>query len=195
MIQKIQYRPEQVITSDMRARLNGHSGAVVWLTGLSGAGKSTLAAALELALFNQGKQVFVLDGDNLRRGLCSDLGFSPEDRKENVRRAGEVAKLFAEAGLVCIAAFISPYRSERALARRIAPEGKFIEVYLNAPLAVCEQRDPKGLYARARAGQLKEFTGISAPYEPPERPDLEFRTDQLSVTECVALLLDKIKSL
>ena len=195
MIQKIQYRPEQVITSDMRARLNGHSGAVVWLTGLSGAGKSTLAAALELALFNQGKQVFVLDGDNLRRGLCSDLGFSPEDRKENVRRAGEVAKLFAEAGLVCIAAFISPYRSERALARRIAPEGKFIEVYLNAPLAVCEQRDPKGLYARARAGQLKEFTGISAPYEPPERPDLEFRPAQLSVTECVALLLDKIKSL
>jgi adenylyl-sulfate kinase len=191
----IQNRPEQIITSSMRARLNGHSGAVVWLTGLSGAGKSTLAAALELALFNQGKQVFVLDGDNLRRGLCSDLGFSPEDRKENVRRAGEVAKLFAEAGLVCIAAFISPYRSERALARRIAPEGKFIEVYLNAPLAVCEQRDPKGLYVRARSGELKEFTGISAPYEPPERPDLEFRTDRLSVTECVALLLDKIKSL
>lgn len=179
----------------MRARLNGHSGAVVWLTGLSGAGKSTLAAALEFALFNQGKQVFVLDGDSLRRGLCSDLGYSPEDRKENVRRAGEVAKLFAEAGFVCIAAFISPYRSERALARRIAPEGKFIEVYLNAPLSICEKRDPKGLYARARSGELKQFTGISAPYEPPERPDLEFRTDQLSVTECVGLLLDKIKQL
>jgi len=192
MIQNI---PEQTISSTMRARLNGHSGAVVWLTGLSGAGKSTLATALELALFNQGKQVFVLDGDNLRRGLCSDLGFSPEDRKENVRRAGEVAKLFAEAGFVCIAAFISPYRSEREMARRIAPEGKFIEVYLNAPLAVCEKRDPKGLYARARSGQLKQFTGISAPYEPPERPDLEFRTDQLSVTECVGLLLDKIRTL
>jgi adenylyl-sulfate kinase len=192
MIQNIS---EQSITSAMRARLNGHSGAVVWLTGLSGAGKSTLAAALEFALFNQGKQVFVLDGDSLRRGLCSDLGYSPEDRKENVRRAGEVAKLFAEAGFVCIAAFISPYRSERALARRIAPEGKFIEVYLNAPLAICEKRDPKGLYARARSGELKQFTGNSAPYEPPERPDLEFRTDQLSVTECVGLLLDKIKQL
>jgi adenylyl-sulfate kinase len=192
MIQNI---PGQSITSAMRAKSHGHFGAVIWLTGLSGAGKSTLAEALELALFNQGKQVFVLDGDNLRRGLCSDLGYSPEDRKENVRRAGEVAKLFAEAGFVCIAAFISPYRSERALARRIAPEGKFIEVYLNAPLAVCEKRDPKGLYARARSGELKQFTGISAPYEPPDCPDLEFRTDQLSVTECVGLLLDKIKRL
>src|SRR4051794_20663177 len=113
----------QSINSTMRARLNGHSGAVIWLTGLSGSGKSTLAAAVELALFNHGKQVFVLDGDHLRRGLCSDLGFAPEDRRENVRRAGEVAKLFAEAGFVCIAAFISPYRSERAMARRIAPEG------------------------------------------------------------------------
>jgi len=192
MIQNIS---EQSITPAMRARSHGHYGAVIWLTGLSGAGKSTLAAALELALFNQGKQVFVLDGDNLRRGLCSDLGYSPEDRKENVRRAGEVAKLFAEAGFVCIAAFISPYRSERALARNIAPEGKFIEVYLNAPLAVCEKRDPKGLYVRARSGELKQFTGISAPYEPPDQPDLEFRTDQLSVTECVGLLLDRIKRL
>jgi adenylyl-sulfate kinase len=179
----------------MRARKNSHSGAIVWFTGLSGSGKSTLSSALELALFNQGKQVFVLDGDQLRQGLCSDLGFSAESRKENIRRAGEVAKLFAEAGFVCLAAFISPYRSERALARRIAPEGKFIEVYLNAPLAVCERRDPKGLYARARTGELKEFTGISAPYEPPEHPDLELRTDQLSVTDCVALLLDTIKRL
>jgi len=183
------------ITPLMRARRNGHTGAVVWLTGLSGAGKSTLAAAVELTLFNQGKQVFTLDGDHLRRGLCSDLDFSPTARKENIRRAGEVAKLFAEAGFICVAAFISPYRSDRALARSISPQGRFLEVYLNAPLAVCERRDPKGLYARARGGQLKEFTGISAPYEPPEQPDLELRTDQLNVTECVALLLDKLKQL
>jgi len=180
------------LTAALRAKRNGHVGLVVWLTGLSGSGKSTLASAVELELFNQGKQVFMLDGDHLRGGLCSDLGFSPEARKENVRRAGEVAALFAEAGLLCIAAFISPYRSERALARRVAPEKRFLEVYLNAPLAVCEKRDPKGLYARARTGELKQFTGVSAPYEPPEHPDLELRTDRFSVTQCVDLLLDKI---
>jgi len=168
---------------------------VVWFTGLSGSGKSTLAGLLERALFQQGKQVCVLDGDNLRRGLCSDLTFSPEDRKENIRRAGEVAKLFAEAGLICIAAFISPYRSERELARGIAPEGKFLEVYLNAPLEVCEQRDPKGLYVKARSGEIKNFTGVSAPYEPPRKPDLELRTDLLSIDECVALVLAKINAL
>ncbi len=177
------------VTAAMRARRNGHAGAVVWLTGLSGSGKSTLAAELERALFEQGKQVCVLDGDDLRRGLCSDLGFSPADRRENIRRVGEVARLFAEAGFICIAAFISPYRSERDLARRICPKGRFLEVYLNAPLEVCERRDPKGLYARARTGELKEFTGISAPYEPPEKPDLELRTDLLSAPECCALLL------
>jgi adenylyl-sulfate kinase len=183
------------ITAAMRASRNGHPGAVIWFTGLSGSGKSTLANAVELALFNKGHQVFTLDGDSLRRGLCSDLNFLPEHRKENIRRAGEVAKLFAEAGFVCIAAFISPYRSERALARSIAPQGRFLEVYLNAPLSVCERRDPKGLYARARAGQVKEFTGISAPYEPPQNPDLELRTDQLTVTECVGLVLDKLKQI
>src|SRR5437773_8246312 len=129
------------VTAAMRARRNGHAGAVIWLTGLSGSGKSTLAAELERALFEQGKQVCVLDGDNLRRGLCSDLGFSQAGRKENIRRVGEVARLFAEAGMICITAFISPYRADRALARAMAPAGKFIEFYLNAPLEVCEQRD------------------------------------------------------
>jgi adenylyl-sulfate kinase len=183
------------VRAAMRAERNGHAGCVVWLTGLSGSGTSTLAAELEAALFQRGKQVCVLDGDNLRGGLCSDLGFSPEHRKENIRRAGEVAKLFAEAGLICIAAFISPYRSERELARRVAPQRRFLEIYLNAPLEVCEQRDPKGLYARARAGELKDFTGISAPYEPPTQPDLELRTDRLSIAECVARLLARMDSL
>jgi len=185
----------RTVTAAMRRERNGHSGAVIWLTGLSGAGKTTLADIAERALFEQGRQVWVLDGDSLRRGLCADLGFSPEDRKENVRRAGAVASLFAEAGLICIAALISPYRSERELARRIAPKDRFLEVYLNAPLAVCEKRDPKGLYARARAGEIKDFTGISAPYEPPEKADLELRTDLLSAAECTELLLAKIKGM
>jgi adenylyl-sulfate kinase len=131
----------------------------------------------------------VLDGDNMRHGLGSDLGFSPRDRKENIRRAGEVAKLLADAGIICIAAFISPYRSDRELARTIVPAGKFFEVYLNAPLEVCEGRDRKGLYAKARAGTIKEFTGISAPYEAPLKPEVELRTDQLSVGESVAKIL------
>lgn len=183
------------ITPRERARQNQHSGSVVWLTGLSAAGKSTVAIELERVLFSQGKHAFVLDGDNMRHGLCSDLGFSPEDRKENIRRIGEVAKLFAEAGFVCITAFISPYRSDRDLARRIAPEGKFIEVYLNAPMEICEQRDPKGLYAKARAGEIKDFTGISAPYEPPLKPELELRTDKMNPAECVAVILERLKQI
>lgn len=181
------------ITPQERARQNQHSGCVVWLTGLSAAGKSTIATELERELFSRGKHAWVLDGDNIRHGLCSDLGFSPEDRKENIRRIGEVAKLFAEAGFVCITAFISPYRSDRELARRIAPEGKFIEIYLNVPLEVCEQRDPKGLYAKARAGEIKDFTGISAPYEPPLQPELELHTDTLTLAECVSVILERLK--
>lgn len=180
------------VTAEERARQNQHPGCVVWLTGLSAAGKSTIATELERELFSQGKHAFVLDGDNMRHGLCSDLAFSPEDRKENIRRIGEVAKLFAEAGFVCITAFISPYRSDRELARRIAPEGKFIEVYLNVPVEVCAKRDPKGLYAKARAGQIQNFTGISAPYEPPLQPELELRTDKMSVAECVAAILQRV---
>ena len=143
-------------------------------------------------LFNQGRLAYVLDGDNTRHGLCSDLGFSPEDRKENIRRLGEVARLFGDAGIICIAAFISPYRSDRDEVRRIVPPGKFIEVYVNAPLEVCEQRDPKGLYVKAHSGEIKEFTGVSAPYEPPLNPELELHTDKLSVAECVSAILAKL---
>jgi adenylyl-sulfate kinase len=182
------------VTDAERARRNGHAGRVIWLTGLSASGKSTLAIELERELFNRGRQVFRLDGDNMRHGLCSDLGFTPEHRKENIRRIGEVAHLFADAGLICITAFISPYRSDRALARACVPAGQFLEVYVNAPLAVCEQRDPKGLYAKARAGGLKEFTGISAPYEAPLQPELEVRTDRLNVAQCVAAILAKLEA-
>lgn len=161
-------------------------GTVVWLTGLSGAGKSTIAEALERELRQRRTPVYVLDGDKVRTGLCSDLGFSPEDRKENIRRIGELARLFADAGLICVVAFISPYRSDRDRARAVLPSGKFIEVYLSTPLEVCEQRDVKGLYAKARAGLVSEFTGISAPYEAPLQAELELRTDQLTLDQCVA---------
>jgi adenylyl-sulfate kinase len=164
----------------------GHPGCVIWLTGLSASGKSTIATELERSLCEAGRCAYVLDGDNIRGGLCSDLGFSPEHRQENIRRVGEIAKLFADAGLICITAFISPYRSDRELARTTVSPGKFLEVYINAPLQVCEQRDPKGLYAKARAGKLKEFTGVSAPYEPPTHPDIELRTNEFTVPECIA---------
>jgi adenylyl-sulfate kinase len=183
------------ITPDERAKQNQHSGCVVWLTGLSAAGKSTIASELERELFSQGKHAYVLDGDNMRHGLCSDLGFSPEERKENIRRIGEVAKLFSDAGFICITAFISPYRSDRDLARSIAAEGKFIEVYLNVPVEVCEQRDPKGLYAKARSGKIQNFTGVSAPYEAPLKPELELRTDQMKLPECVSAILQRLKQL
>jgi adenylyl-sulfate kinase len=161
-------------------------GGVIWLTGLSGSGKTTIAGALEAELKAAGHAVFVLDGDRLRQGLCADLDFSPTDRQENIRRVGEVARLFAEAGIICIVALISPYRRDRARARAAAPPGRFLEIYVNAPLSVCEQRDPKGLYARARAGEIRDFTGISAPYEAPEQPELELRTAEWDVSNCVA---------
>jgi len=178
------------VTARQRELRNGHRGYVVWLTGLSGAGKSTIATELERELFNLGRHVYVLDGDNVRHGLCSDLAFSPKDRTENIRRVGEVAKLFAEAGVICITAFISPYRADRDLVRKILPEGKFVEVFVNAPLNVCEERDPKGLYAKARANEIKNFTGISAPYEVPESPEVELATDKFSVPESVAKVLE-----
>jgi bifunctional enzyme CysN/CysC len=178
------------VTNEQRALRNGHAGRVVWLTGLSGSGKSTISNELERELFNLGKHAYVLDGDKIRHGLCSDLAFSPEDRKENIRRVGEVAKLFADAGIICVTAFISPYRSDRDVVRQMAGPGQFVEVYVNAPLAVCEQRDPKGLYVKARANEIKEFTGISAPYEAPEKPELELHTDKLSVAESVARILE-----
>jgi bifunctional enzyme CysN/CysC len=176
-----------------RERRHRHRGAVVWFTGLSGSGKSTLATALERALFDRGVQVFVLDGDNIRLGLNKDLGFSEADRAENIRRVGEVAKLFADAGLVTITAFISPYRSDRARVRQIMGEGSvaipFLEVFLDVPLDVCAARDPKGLYARARDGRIRQFTGVSDPYEPPDTPDLTLRTAEQSIDAAVAELL------
>lgn len=180
------------VTPEQRDHRSGQSGYVVWLTGLSASGKSTIATELESKLFQQGRLAYVLDGDNTRHGLCSDLGFSPEDRKENIRRLGEVARLFGDAGMICIAAFISPYRSDRDQVRRLVPSGKFIEVYVNAPLEVCERRDPKGLYVKAHAGEIKEFTGVSAPYEPPLHPELELRTDKLSVADCVSAIMAKL---
>src|SRR6478736_9320725 len=164
------------------------SGGIVWLTGLSGAGKTTIARALEVELRRSGRAVWVLDGDCVRRGLCSDLGFTPADRQENIRRVSLVAQLFADAGLICIVALISPYRRDRDRARSAAPAGRFLEVFVHSSLEVCERRDPKGLYARARAGELKDFTGISAPYEPPLTAEVELRTDQLAVGECVRRL-------
>jgi len=187
------YWSQGKVTSRQRELRNGHIGCVIWLTGLSGAGKSTIATDLERELFNLGRHVYVLDGDNIRHGLGSDLGFSPKDRTENIRRIGEVAKLFADAGVICVTAFISPYRSDRDLVRKILPRDSFIEVFVNAPLAVCEERDPKGLYVKARANQIKEFTGISAPYEPPVSPEIELRTDQLSVAESVAKILEYLQ--
>jgi adenylyl-sulfate kinase len=166
---------------------------VVWLTGLSGSGKSTIANDLERELFNLGKHAFVLDGDKIRHGLCSDLAFSPKDRKENIRRVGEVAKLFADAGIICVTAFISPYRSDRELVRNMMEPGRFVEVYVNAPIEVCEQRDPKGLYVKARANLIKDFTGVSAPYEAPETPEMELHTDKLSAAESVARILDYLQ--
>ncbi|SHF50426.1 adenylylsulfate kinase [Caldanaerobius fijiensis DSM 17918] len=179
-----------VITAEDREKLLKQKGVVIWLTGLSGAGKSTIARELEKRLYDMGHLSYVLDGDNIRHGLNRNLGFSPEDRKENIRRISEVAKLFADAGVITITAFISPYREDRDNARKLLPEGKFVEVYVKCPLEKCEERDVKGLYKKARAGEIKEFTGISAPYEPPVNPELVIDTDKLSLDESVEMLLN-----
>ena len=173
------------VTDVERAARMGHAGAVVWLTGLSGAGKSTLAMALERRLFDAGYAAYVLDGDNVRRGLNANLGFSPEDRQENIRRIGEVAALFADAGFICITAFISPYRDDRQRAREATRGGQFLEVHVRADLAVCEARDPKGLYWKARHGEIKGFTGIDSPYEEPDAPELVVDTSQQDIATCV----------
>lgn len=175
-----------------RARILGQDPATVWLTGLSGSGKSTLAFALEKQLIEQGRMAYVLDGDNIRHGLNRDLGFSAEDRTENIRRIAEVARLFNDAGLFVIAAFISPYREDRAAARKIVGHKFFIETHLCTGLAVCEERDPKGLYKKARAGQLADFTGITAPYEAPDSPELSLDTGRATVEESVAAILARI---
>ena len=179
------------VAADERWRFNGHKGGVLWFTGLSGSGKTTLAFEIEQRLFAKGYQVYVLDGDNVRHGLCSDLGFSHDDRTENIRRIGEVATLFAEAGNIVISAFISPYRNDRRIARNTAGEG-FHEVFLSADLAACQARDPKGLYKKANRDEIPDFTGVSAPYEEPENPELEIDTDNLGVEESLGLLMDYI---
>ena len=183
------------VTRERREAKNPHRGAVLWFTGLSGSGKSTLAHTVEEALHQRGCRTFVLDGDNVRHGLCADLGFSTEDRIENIRRIAEVTKLFMEAGVIVLTAFISPYRADRERARDMIGQNDFIEIYCNATLDVCENRDVKGLYKKARAGQINEFTGISAPYEVPVNADLTINTGFARLDVCVEQVIKKIVSL
>ena len=184
------YWHQGAITRADRERLNDHRGLTIWFTGLSSAGKSTLAVATEENLYERGYHTYILDGDNIRHGLNKNLGFSPEDRTENIRRISEVAKLFLDAGIINLTAFISPYRKDRQAARELSNDGSFIEVFVDCPVDVCEQRDPKGAYKKAREGIIKEFTGISAPYEAPENPEIHLRTDKISVEECVEVIID-----
>ncbi len=186
---------EGAVDRAMRERLNGHKGAILWFTGLSGSGKSTLAHAVEERLHAMGVRTYVLDGDNIRHGLCGDLGFSDADRVENIRRIGEVAKLFVEAGTIALTAFISPFRADRDRVRSLVADGDFFEVFCDCDLAVCEERDVKGLYKKARAGEIPEFTGISSPYEAPESPEIRVDTARQrlddSVESVLAVLRDK----
>ncbi|RWR01789.1 adenylylsulfate kinase [[Pantoea] beijingensis] len=185
------WHPHAVTRTD-REKQHGHRGVVLWFTGLSGSGKSTVAGALESALYPLGISTYLLDGDNVRHGLCRDLSFSDGDRKENIRRVGEVAKLMVDAGLVVLSAFISPHRAERQMVRELVGEGRFIEVFVDTPLAICEARDPKGLYKKARAGELRNFTGIDAAYEVPEQAEVHLDGEQL-VTKLIAQLLDVLR--
>ena len=176
-----------------RAEQIGHRSAILWFTGLSGAGKSTLANAVNRDLFRRGLASYLLDGDNIRHGLCNDLGFSDDHRVENIRRIGEVAKLFLDAGVITLTAFVSPFRSDRARARSLVAPGDFIEIHCAADLAVCEQRDTKGLYAKARAGEIPHFTGISSPYDPPENPELRVETGSQPIEACVLRVIEKLQ--
>ena len=181
------------ITKEDRAKLLGHKGATIWLTGLSGSGKSTIAVELEHALVENRHQAYILDGDNIRHGLNKNLGFSPEDRTENIRRIGEVAKLFTDANIITIAAFVSPYREDRNNVRKLLGHGELIEIYVKCSLEVCEARDTKGLYKKARAGEVKDFTGISAPYEEPLNPELTVDSSTLSVEESTRVILNYLE--
>jgi adenylylsulfate kinase len=181
------------VTREERAAQKQQKPCILWLTGLSGSGKSTIANALEGELFKTGHHSYLLDGDNIRLGLNKNLGFSDADRTENIRRIGEVSKLFVDAGLIAITAFISPFRADRDLVRALVGPGEFFEVYVKAPLDVCEQRDPKGLYKKARAGAIKQFTGIDSPYEEPLKPELVIDTSQQSLEQSTQLLLDALK--
>lgn len=181
------------VTRTRRESLTGHGSTILWFTGLSSAGKSTLAHAVEEHLHQAGCLTFVFDGDNVRHGLCSDLGFSKEDRNENIRRVGEMAKLYLEAGVIALTAFISPFRADRERVRSLVPHGDFLEIYCRCPLEICEQRDVKGFYKRARAGEIKDFTGISSPYEEPEQPELIVDTGKLTLEQSVAKVLDLLR--
>ncbi|MEO2267709.1 adenylyl-sulfate kinase [Pseudoalteromonas sp. YIC-656] len=181
------------VNKQKRQTANGHKSCILWFTGFSGSGKSTIAGALENKLHELGHKTYLLDGDNVRHGLCGDLSFSDEDRKENIRRVGEASKLMVDAGLLVLTAFISPFQAERTMVRNLVEEGEFIEVYLDTPLATCEQRDPKGLYKKARAGEIAHFTGIDSDYEVPVNPEIIINTGELSIEACVAQLLDYLK--
>jgi len=189
----IVWHPGNVNRED-RQRILGHRAATMWFTGLSGSGKSTVAVALEKALWDRGIVSYILDGDNIRHGLNKDLGFSPEDRTENIRRIGEVANLFTDAGVMNLTAFISPYRADRDKVRALMQPGDFIEVYVDCPIETCEKRDVKGLYAKAREGKIPEFTGISAPYETPTNPEIVLKTGDLSLEQSVATLLSYLET-
>ncbi|PKB86288.1 adenylyl-sulfate kinase [Ewingella americana] len=189
--ENVVWHPHAVTRAD-REQKHGHKGVVLWFTGLSGSGKSTVAGALEQALHAIGVSTYLLDGDNVRHGLCRDLGFSDDDRRENIRRVGEVAKLMVDAGLVVLTAFISPHRAERDMVRDLLDKNQFIEIFVDTPLAICEARDPKGLYKKARAGELKNFTGIDSVYQAPEAPDVHLDGEQL-VTHLVPQLLDVLR--
>jgi adenylylsulfate kinase len=182
------------VTRQRREQKNAHKSAVLWFTGLPGSGKSTLAHAVEEQLYQAGLNTFVLDGDNVRHGLCRDLGFSDKDRKENIRRISETAKLLLEAGIITLSAFISPFKAERSAARNLMPHGDFIEIHCFCPLTVCEQRDVKGLYKKARLGEIKDFTGISSPYEEPDNPELRIDTSQLSLEESVERVISTLRA-
>ena len=181
------------VTRADRASNKNQKPCLLWFTGLSGSGKSTIANALDVALHDRGYHTFLLDGDNVRHGLCKDLGFSDDDRVENIRRIGEVSKLFADAGLIVLSAFISPFTSDRRLVRNLFPAGEFIEVFMDTPLDTCEERDPKGLYQKARAGEIKHFTGITSPYEAPERPEVRLDTSAMTVEQCVESLIEYLR--
>ncbi|MEJ7507368.1 adenylyl-sulfate kinase [Staphylococcus simulans] len=190
--QNITWHDSEVTKTERQAQ-NGHKSVVLWFTGLSGSGKSTISVALEKALFERRIHAYRLDGDNIRHGLNNNLGFSPEDRKENIRRIGEVSKLLADAGLITLTAFISPYREDRDRVREILEDGEFIEVYAKASVETCEQRDPKQLYKKARAGEIKNFTGIDAPYEVPEHAEIVVDTETTSVEEAVQQILNYLE--
>ncbi|MEM1668685.1 MAG: adenylyl-sulfate kinase [Thermofilaceae archaeon] len=182
-----------LVTREMRNNLNGHRSLAIWFTGLPSSGKSTIAHAVEKELYVRGIRTYTLDGDNIRHGLCSDLGFSEKDREENLRRIAEVIKLFIDAGIVVLAAFVSPFKRHRKIVRSIIGENDFIEVYCRCPVEVCEKRDPKGLYKKARIGEIKDYTGISSPYEEPENPDLILDTHLLDIEEAVKRVLNLVE--